>query len=64
MKYERISKRTMAGVKPVILHVECEKKCEPFFKRCEYCELEKELLNRLCELEDMIEDGTLVRIGE
>ena len=62
MKYKRISKRTMAGVKTVVLHVECEAKCEPIFKRCEYCDLEKELLNRLCELEDGIEDGTLAEL--
>ena len=62
--YKRISKRAMAGVKPVILHVECEAKCEPIFKRCEYCDLEKELLNRLADLEDKIENGELVESVE
>ena len=60
MKYERISKRAKAGAHPVVLHVDCEAKCEPIFKRCEYCDLEKELLNRLADLEDKIENGTLV----
>lgn len=62
MKYKRISKRAKAGAHPIVLHIECEAKCEPIFKRCEYCDLEKALLNRLCELEDRIEDGTLVEL--
>lgn len=62
MKYERISKRSKAGAHPVVLHVECEAKCEPIFKRCEWCDLEKELLNRLADLEDKIENGTLIEV--
>lgn len=62
-KYERISKRAMAGVKPVILHIKCKEMCNDFFKRCEFCELEKELLNRLADLEDKIERGQLIEVG-
>lgn len=62
MKYERISKRAKAGAHPVVLHVECEAKCEPIFKRCEWCELENELLFRLADLEDKIENGTLIEV--
>lgn len=64
MAYKRISKRAMAGVKPIILHIECEAKCEPIFKRCEYCDLEKELLNRLADLEDKIESGELRKASD
>lgn len=61
MKYERISLRAPAGAKSVVLHIACKEKCE-LLKRCEYCDLEKELLNRLCELEDRIENGELVEL--
>lgn len=61
MKYERISLRAPAGAKSVVLHKDCKEKCE-LLKRCEYCDLEKALLTRLCELEDRIENEVLVEI--
>ncbi len=64
MEYKRISKRCKAGAHPCVIHIECEKKCNPIFKRCEWCDLEKELLNRLADLEDKIENGQLVERGK
>ena len=58
MKYERISFQTRAGI---IMHKDCQAACNST-KRCDNCKLEEEMLKRLYELENKIDNNTLVKL--
>jgi hypothetical protein len=58
MKYERISFQTRAGI---IMHKHCQAACNST-KRCDDCKLEEEMLKRLYELENKIDNNILVEL--